>query len=288
MKWIKRCGLATVILLLVLVVVLWLIPHGPDEPQGLRVEVLDVGQSDCVLVRFGKRVMMIDTGTVTERESVRAALRTRNIKSIDYLVLTHPHEDHLGNARMILESYTVSLLLLSHAEEAGTDQHLAVEAAARQGVACRRAETGEILAFGDAQIEILYAPREVESVNDAGLILRVTYGETAVLFTGDAEEQGEAALLSAVSAEKLRCDLLKAGHHGSDTSTGEGLLSVALPQYAAISCGRENTYGFPHEALLSRLKARGIACHRTDLQGDLIYESDGKTLKFLNEEKGES
>ena len=283
MKRIRRVAPIVAVLLLAAVVLLWLFPRGADAPQGLRVEILSVGQGDCVLIRQGESTMMIDSSTSAQREDVRAALRTRRIDRIDYLVLTHPHEDHIGNARMIIESYTVSALLLSNAAEADTDQHLVTEAAARRGTPWRRGVTGERFALGAAEVEILYAPA-VEDANDSSMILRVTYGETAFLFTGDAEKAGEGALLSTVPAEKLQCDLLKAGHHGSENSTGEALLDAASPRYVPISCGEDNEYGFPHSAVTARLAARGIPVHRTDLQGDLVYESDGNTVSFAEED----
>lgn len=286
MKWVKRIGPIVIVLLLVSVAVLWMLPHTAEIPQGLRVEILDVGQGDCVLIRQGKWAMMIDTSTAMEREHVRAALHDRAIEHLDYLVLTHPHEDHIGNARMIVESYTVSAVLLSNADGEGTDQYLIEEAAARRGTPVRRLATGEMFALGEAEVEVLYAPTGAKDVNDDSLVLRVTYGETAFLFTGDAEKKGEAALLAAVPAEKLKCDLLKAGHHGSENSMGEGLLSAASPRYAPISCGKENEYGFPHNAVLERLTERGIPVHRTDLYGDLIYDSDGVTVTFINEDGG--
>lgn len=286
MKWIKRIGPIVVLLLLTLVAVLGLLPRTADAPQGLRVEILNVGQGDCVLIRQGDRTMMIDTSTAPERENVRAALHDRGIQSLDYLVLTHPHEDHVGNARMIVESYTVSALLLSNADAEGTDQYLIEGAAARRGIPCKRVASGEHYPLGEADIEILYAPSGAKDINDDSLILRVVYGETAFLFTGDAETKGEAALLAAIPAEKLKCDLLKAGHHGSEYSTGEALLLAASPRYVPISCGKDNDYGFPHRAVTERLAARGIPVHRTDLSGDLVYESDGTAVVFVNEERG--
>ncbi len=247
-------------------------------PTGLLVEVLDVGQSDCTLVRCGEAVLMIDTGTATEREAVQAALRDRDIEELEYLLLTHPHEDHIGNARMILESYTVSTLLTADVVTEDPTYGLVLSAAAHRGTPCVAVSAAQTLALGDAQIEVLSVLRDAKDINDSSVILRVTYGGTAFLFTGDAEAAGEAALLASVPAEKLDCDVLKAGHHGSDTSTGKALLQAATPRYVAISCGENNDYGFPHAALLARLEACGAAWHRTDLSGDLTYRSDGETV----------
>lgn len=259
-----------------------------ETVTGLSVEVLNVGQSDCTLVRQGNAVCMIDTGTATARGAVIGELRDRGIERIDCLVLTHPHEDHVGNARMLLENYEIGALILSPFESEDLTYRLVLETAERLGVACRVAQTGEHFALGDAAVEVLQADGNAAEANDASVILRVTYGKTAFLFTGDAELDGETALLTSVGADKLDCDFLKAGHHGSETSCCAALLQAVTPQYAAISCGADNEYGFPHEALLSRFDEMGIVYHRTDEEGTLCYVSDGEAVRFVNEDQRRS
>ncbi|MBE6702347.1 MAG: MBL fold metallo-hydrolase [Ruminococcaceae bacterium] len=251
-----------------------------EQPQALTVTVLDVGQSDCTLVVQGDAVLMIDAGTATQREAVRAALRTRRIKEIDCLLLTHPHEDHYGNARMLIENFTVKLLILSPVAVDDWGYQLVLQAAIERGVAICYAEAGDQFPLGSASLEVLAVCAEAEDVNDTSVIARLLYGNTAFLFTGDSEEEAEAYLLSTVLPEKLACDFLKAGHHGSDTSTGVALLQMANPTHVAISCGKYNDYGFPHAALLERLAAVGAAVYRTDQEGDLCYSSDGATVTF--------
>lgn len=254
-----------------------------EAATGLSVEVLDVGQSDCTLLRQGDAVWMIDAATTTERGSVIGALYDRRIERIDCLVLTHPHEDHIGNARMLLENYEVGTLIVSPCSTDDLTYRLVLETAEQQGVSCHVASAEEIYTLGGAVVEILLADASAAEPNDASVVLRVTYGNTAFLFTGDAELDGETALLATAAAEKLDCDFLKAGHHGSDTSCCEALLQAVTPTHVAISCGKNNEYGFPHQALLQRLDAIGATYHRTDEQGTLRYVSDGEEIHFLNE-----
>ena len=254
-----------------------------EAVTGLAVEVLDVGQSDCTLLRHGNAVWMIDTGTTTERGAVIGALYDRGIERIDCLVLTHPHEDHIGNARILLEKYEVGSLIVSPYSTDDLTYRLVLETAEKQGVLCHVASAGETYTIGDATVEILLADESAAEPNDASVILRVAYGKTAFLFTGDAELDGETALLSTVAAEKLDCDFLKAGHHGSDTSSCEALLQAVTPKHVAISCGKNNDYGFPHQALLERLNAVGATYHRTDTEGTLCYLSDGEEIHFIND-----
>ena len=254
-----------------------------EVATGLSVEVLDVGQSDCTILRQGDAVWMIDTGTATERGAVISALLDRGIERIDCLLLTHPHEDHIGNARMLLENYEVGTLIVSPYATDDLTYRLVLEAAEKRGVTCHVAAAEEVYSLGGAAVEILLADGNAKESNDASVILRVTYGKTAFLFTGDAELDGETALLSTVAVERLDCDFLKAGHHGSDTSSCEALLRVVTPTHVAISCGADNEYGFPHQTLLQRLDAVGATYHRTDGEGTLCYLSDGEAVRFVNE-----
>ena len=253
----------------------------PDA--ALRVEVLDVGQSDCSLIVQGESVLMIDTGSATERAAVQAALRRLGIEQIDYLVLTHPHEDHIGNARMLIETYTVGALIVPPIEAEELVYELVLQAAERCSVPVHRVGAGDDFSLGSAAVEILQAGSLAEDPNNSSLVLHIRYGSTAFLFTGDNEIDGEGRLLHAVPSEQLDCDWLKAGHHGSENATSAELLAAVTPKYVAVSCGAENSYGFPHAKLLARVQEAGAQCHRTDTEGDLRYFSDGYDVWFDDE-----
>lgn len=273
MRYIKKICLLLLCLLL-------LAGCQPTQANKMTVTVLDVGQSDCTLVTQSDRVLMIDSGTATERESVQYALHQRGIRRIDCLMLTHPHEDHIGNARMLIEKYEIGMLLVAPAvsEDWGYDLVL-LEAKARD-IPIVYAAVGDTFALGGVTIEILSVLTEVKDLNDASIAFRLQYGETGFLFTGDGEAAAEQRLLETVAAEKLDCDFYKAGHHGSDSSSSAALLEAATPAHVAISCGLYNDYGFPHGDLLERLEAVGATVHRTDREGHLCYVSDGHKVIF--------
>ena len=253
---------------------------GCAEPpfDGLTLEILDVGQSDCTLITTREAVLMIDSGTVSERHTVQAALDARDIERIDLLVLTHPHEDHIGNARMLLETYTVGVLILPATPTDDPGYRLVCESAERCGVPVAVAASGDVWSLGGVQLTVLSAEGVGEDLNNGSLVLRLTFGKTRFLFTGDNEREREQILVESLSADELRCDFLKVGHHGSANSTSAELLEAVAPKHAAISCGKENSYGFPAREVLERLREYGVVWHRTDTEGNLCYRSDGQRI----------
>lgn len=267
---------------LALVLLLSCVSCAKGEENGLFVEVLDVGQSDCTLIRQGDAVLMIDCGTLDARNAVQFELDRRDIKRIDVLLLTHMHEDHVGNARMLLETYTVGALILPVAMENTLDERLILQAAERNGVPTHTASAGDTFSVGGATLDVLYVANEADDLNDTSVVSRLTFGEMKFLFTGDGEAAVERALLSLET--DLDCDFLKAGHHGSKTSSSAELLAAVTPQHVAISCGKDNDYGFPHRELLERLGEVGATWHRTDEEGTLIYYSDGVSIFFMGED----
>lgn len=250
------------------------------EEDVLRVHVLDAGQSDCILLAVGDAYALVDTGSSTERDRVLSQLRSLGVKELAFLLVTHPHEDHYGNARTLLERYPVGTLICADVPCEELGYSLLLETAEKEGVPIKRVSDGYRFSLDLAQFTLLCASVENGNVNDASVVLRVTYGISSLLFMGDVESEGEQALIDAHGATLLDCDFLKIGHHGSDTASSEAFLNVATPKLAAISCGALNTYGFPHEAVLTRLAAVGAAVYRTDLDGALTFVCDGKEVRY--------
>lgn len=258
----------------------------PDEDH-FYVYVLDVGQSDAILLRCGEKTMLIDAATATEERALRTALSCYGVKHLDYLVLTHPHEDHIGNARWVIENIEVETVLLPTAASDDYMYGLICDTAARCAVT-KTAETGQSFALGGAEVQILiasgYADGDAatdDNVNNSSTVLRVQFGTQVFLFMGDVEVDAELSLLSAYDAQYLDCDFLKVGHHGSNTSTTALFLATVTPTVAAISCGRQNTYGFPHEAVLKNLTLFGVHTYRTDRSGTLVFGTDGQEIRVI-------
>ncbi len=247
----------------------------------LAVHFIDIGQGDAILLRFptGEN-MLIDTGERDGSNTLVKYLEAQSIKTLDYLVLTHPHSDHIGEAYDVLSNFKVKNLWMS-SKTSTTKTYLNIlEKAEQLGLEIDTPFRGEKYNVGEGQFTIL-SPVEGEDyddVNDASIVMKFEYGSFSVMFTGDAETPAEDSILSAYSASALRCDILKCGHHGSSTSTSDAFLDAVSPKYAVISCGTGNSYGHPHKETMTKLNAKGLEILRTDTQGTVVVTTDGEKI----------
>ena len=245
----------------------------PVERDGVTFVTLDVGQSNAALMFSENAVFMVDTGSNAAEDTVAAALGYYGVRTIDGIFLTHEDEDHAGGLDRILEDATVKRLI---------DMRAAIENSIRQkGTEIVFAECGKTLTYDTITAEVLF-PVETAEGNDGSMVLRIVYGETAAIFLGDLEEEGENALyLRMLSLGKdIRADLLMVAHHGAATSSGGALLAMISPRYAVISCGLDNAYGHPSATVLDRLSFVGADVLRTDLLGTVVIRSDGKRMTY--------
>ncbi|HZP84513.1 MAG TPA: ComEC/Rec2 family competence protein [Chthonomonadaceae bacterium] len=259
--------------------------HGPGE---LRVTFLDVGQGDAIVVESPSgKVLVVDTGGISHegREDqgqrvVAPFLRYRGINRIDALVLTHPHADHIGGAATLLQRFPVGLLLDNGEETASPLMTQILQEAHARGVPYKAAHHGQELDCGDGVIARVLAPADAAlqgAANDASVVLRLEYGRTAFLLTGDAEAEEEAGMVR--SGLPLACDVLKVAHHGSRTSTTPAFLTAAHPRLAVISVGARNVYGHPSREVMERLRQNGVQVYRTDRNGAVTCLSDSVTVR---------
>ena len=252
----------------------------------LQVHYIDVGQADCILIRVptesGTKNMLVDAGTSDgyKQSVILDYLDNLEITTLDYMIVTHPHADHNAAALKILKTYTVENLILPECETEQKTWLNMLEWLDEQDKEYIPSKVGDTYSIGDASFEIL-GPVDVSKVQDANdysVVIRLDYGETSFLFTGDAEEFSEEAMLNASPASKFKCDVLKVGHHGSDSSTSEAFLAAADPSLAIIMCGEGNEYGHPKPEILERLEKANVDVLRTDLEGTIIICSDKKEV----------
>ena len=248
----------------------------PVEAGTLRMEVLDVGQGDAVLLTLpaGERIL-IDAGPT--KDGVYRQLRGRGIRSLDMVVASHAHLDHVGGMEDVVESFKIGLYVDSGVPAQSATFERLEQALATRKVKRVRATEGQTWTWDEVTATVLWPGKTYltdtrSDLNSNSVVLRVDHGEVCFLFTGDAEEPTEDVLL-----DDLRggCEVLKVAHHGSRHSTTTHFLDVMQPELALISCGRDNKFDHPGEATLERLERAGAEVHRTDLSGRLVIESDG-------------
>lgn len=249
----------------------------PTLPQDseLQVRFLDVGQADAALVSCDGHHMLIDGGNRGDSNLIYSVLQREEISYLDMVVATHAHEDHIGGLPGAFQ-YASAGLTLSPVTAYDSDVFETFAAKAQEkGGGLTVPQPGDTYPLGSAIVTIL-GVNGAEDTNNTSIVLRIDYGETAFLFTGDAEREAEQVILD--SGLPLGATVLKVGHHGSDTSTTYPFLREIMPQYAVISVGTGNSYGHPCEDTLSRLRDADVEVFRTDMQGDIVCTSDGKTV----------
>ncbi len=249
-------------------------------PEGeLEVHIIDVGQGDSALIRSTDGVILIDAGTLESEADLKAYLDACKIKTIDYFICTHPHSDHIGGASMILESYEVKNMLITNLlSEEHVFQKLMLTMS-NLDINARIPQVGEGYTLGDISFTVLGPLDTYDDENDMSLVIRLTYGETVFLFTGDAGNAAERDLVKRYQPEELDCDFYKIAHHGANTASSEEFLKVITPEIAAASSGKDNDYTHPRGEVLARLK--DVGCEtilRTDRMGTVVVSSDGEML----------
>ena len=250
----------------------------------LSVWFLDVGQGDCTVVVCDGESMIVDGGPAGSSQFVYAFLRDElGLEHLDYLISTHPHEDHLSGLVAVLNAVPVDLILSPVTEWNTKRFERFMEYADLQGAPVSVPAVGDTMQLGGATVTVLQCwPESVQwrenDVNDMSIVVRIDYGETSFIITGDAEETSEYMMID--SGVPLKADVLRVAHHGSTYSTSEQFLKAVSPRYAVISCGKGNGYYHPHGRVLNLLKENGVWLFRTDLQGTVKCVSDGKDIKF--------
>lgn len=255
----------------------------PGEGSSFQVHFIDVGQADSALVICDGHYMLIDGGNAGDSDLVYAYLERHGAERLDYMVASHAHEDHIGGLSGALNYAKVGTALCPVTEHSSKVFENMVKYLEEQGKSLTVPAPGDRFSLGSAQVEILGPVKEYDDTNDTSIVLRIDYGETSFLFTGDMETGAEEDLIQ--SGADLEATVLKVGHHGSDTSTGYQFLREVMPKYGVISVGEGNKYGHPSDEVLSRLRDAGTEVYRTDMQGHVIAESDGKTVTFRTEKE---
>lgn len=252
---------------------------GTDQ---LTVHFLDVGQGDSILIQFpNDSVMLVDAGPDGNGAPVISYLQQQGVNKIDYLVATHPHADHIGGMTAVIKEFEIDKVYMpkvTHTTKIYEDLLLAIK---EKGLKITPAHAGlDILDQNGLQVTFA-APcsSNYDSLNNYSAVVKIQYGSTSFLLTGDAEEISEQEMLD--EGMDLQADVLKVGHHGSSSSTTPAFLKSVAPKYAVISAGAENKYGHPHQETLDHLADAGVIVCRTDQDGTIVFVSDGEQVKKI-------
>ena len=256
----------------------------PKDDQALF-HFIDVGQGDAILITTSGGNVLVDTSEPGAEDQLFAYLDRAGIKTIDYLVLTHPDADHIGNADKVIKNYNIGKVIMTdHVATTKTFERL-LDAIEEKDLEVIKPEPGEEFVLGALKMTVIAPVEKYDDPNEMSVVIKAVFGKNSVMLTGDAEKESEADILTYWSDDALKCDILKVGHHGSSTSTTGKFLEAVDPTIAVISCGEDNKYDHPHDETMERLEAAGIKIYRTDLHGSVIFRTDGEKFELVSTEK---
>jgi len=248
----------------------------------LIIHYLDLGQADSILLELpNNEIMLIDAGNNSDVQKLVNYLREQGIDTIDYLIGTHPHADHIGGLDDVIENFVIGRIYMPeviHTTKTFEDVLLAVQ---RKGKKITPART-EVSIIDDPVLQIYFLSpinNNYKDLNHYSAVVKVDFLDKSFLFTGDAEKINEEEMIEKYGV-RLKSHILKVGHHGSNTSTSEEFIEKVVPDYAVISVGKDNSYGHPSALVIQRLQNHGVKIYRTDLQGTIIARSDGQQILF--------
>ena len=240
------------------------------QDNNLRVYCLDVGQGDSILITNNNKTMLIDASTNEMGSRVVKYLNDLGIKKIDYLVGTHPHEDHIGGLDNVIKNFDIGTIYMPNVVATTKTFEEVIDAISAKKLKVTSPKTGDKFTVGNAECEVMSIRNDKDDYNNCSIVIKMDFNNVCYLFTGDAEESVES------SRKWPHIDVLKVGHHGSNTSSSKNFLEQIKPEVALISVGQGNTYGHPTQATLKRLSNIGAKIYRTDENGTILLIEKGE------------
>ncbi|ELC8430077.1 MBL fold metallo-hydrolase [Clostridium perfringens] len=251
------------------------------KDSELIISYMDVGQGDAAYIKVNGNDILIDAGPRSNSKELLEQLKAKNIDDFELVITTHPHEDHIGGMVDVFKEYEVKAFYSPKITHTTKTYENLVKAVKDEGLKTKELKGGMVIDLGEGAKFEVFTPQksEYEELNDYSPIMKLSFGDTSYLFTGDAEKLAEEEALAKYKTS-LDSDVIKFGHHGSSSSSSNAFIEAVSPKYGIISCAKDNKYGHPHRETLDIIKKYNIKTFRTDTDGEIILTSDGKSINF--------
>lgn len=251
------------------------------KDSKLMISYMDVGQGDAAYIKVNGNDILIDAGPRSNSKELLEQLKAKNIDDFELVIATHPHEDHIGGMVYVFKEYEVKAFYSPKITHTTKTYENLVKAVKDEGLKTKELKGGMVIDLGEGAKFEVFTPQksEYEELNDYSPIMKLSFGDTSYLFTGDAEKLAEEEALAKYKTS-LDSDVIKFGHHGSSSSSSNAFIEAVSPKYGIISCAKDNKYGHPHRETLDIIKKYNIKTFRTDTDGEIILTSDGKSINF--------
>ena len=244
--------------------------------ENLKVYFIDVGEADSTLINSNNHYMLIDAGNNEDGEKLVNYLKSLGVSKLDYVILTHAHEDHVGGMDNIIRSFDIGSFYMPDVAFPSTTFKETIKELENKGLKYKVPSIGDTISLGESKVKFLYVNDNEEDINSNSIVSKLTYNNTSFLFTGDTTWEVEDILKS----EDIKSNVLKASHHGSNDGANYQFLKAVKSEIVVISCGANNDYGHPHEKVLDKFKSLGMDIYRTDLDGTIIISSNGDEISI--------
>lgn len=238
--------------------------------------MIDVGQGDSILIQSNNQNMLIDAGTNASENKIVSYLKQNNVDRLDYVIATHPHEDHIGGLDYVVKTFEIGEIIMPEKLHTTQTFENLLDAIESKKLQITKPVKGQSYKIGSGSFTILGPIKDYDNLNDVSVGIKLINGNNSFVMCGDAEEQAELDIKN--NNSNLKANVLKLGHHGSSTSTNEQFLNAISPEFVVISVGAGNSYGHPHQDTLKTLKDKNIKLFRTDMSGTIVFRSDGTNI----------